>query len=162
MMRPALLAALITILPACSSDPNPEAAQAPRISTPQAIATVPDAGLPPQRLAPGKCGLFLWGMSAPRQFVLFAESPAASALVLMDGKPVTLPMTAAGGEVFGQFVTDMKFQDAASRTVVQVTLKPGEALEGGQRVDTGNILFRDAEGWETILPVTGVRACMPG
>lgn len=161
MMRPALLAALIAALAACSHDPRPAATEASR-NTPQAIAAVPDAGLPPQRLAPGKCGLFLWGMSAPRQFVLFAESPAASALVLMNGKAVTLPMTAAGGEVFGQFVTDMKFEEAASRTQVQVTLKPGEVLEGGQRVDTGNILFRDEQGWETILPVTGVRACMPG
>lgn len=162
MMRPALFAALIAALAACSSAPKPEATPASRSSTSQAIAGVPDAGLPPQRLAPGKCGLFLWGMSAPRQFVLFAESPAASALVLLDGKPVSLPMTASGGEVFGQFVTEMKFAEAATRTEVKVTLKPGDVLEGGQRVDSGNILYRNADGWETILPVTGVRACMPG
>lgn len=160
MMRPFLLAALIAALPACSHDPNPDAA--PPRSASQAIASVPEAGLPPQRLAPGKCGLFLWGMSAPRQFVLFAESPVTNALVLVNGAPVSLPMTAAGGEVFGQFVTDMRFADTASRTEVQVTLRPGEVLEGGQRVDSGNILYRNAEGWETILPVTGVRACMPG
>lgn len=162
MMRPALLAALIALLPACSSDPNPEAAPASRSSAPQAIAGVPDAGLPPQRLAPGKCGLFLWGMSAPRQFVFFAESPATSGLVLLDGAPVRLPVTSSGGEVFGQFVSELELKEAASGRVVEVTLKPGENLDGGQRVDSGNITIRDAQGWETILPVTGVRACIPG
>jgi hypothetical protein len=29
-------------------------------------------------------------------------------------------------------------------------------------VGSGNIQFRNAEGWETVLPVTGVRACIPG
>jgi hypothetical protein len=161
MMRPALLAALIAVLPACSHSPKPEAASAPA-STPQAISAVPDAGLPPQRLAPGKCGLFLWGMSAPRQFVFFAESPATSGLVLLDGGPVRLPVTSSGGEVFGQFVSELELEEAATGRVVEITLKPGENLDGGQRVDSGNITIRDAEGWETILPVTGVRACMPG
>lgn len=160
MMRPALLAALFTVLAACSHDPGPEAAK----PEPEAgaLSGVPDEGLPPQRLAPGKCGLFLWGMSAPRQFVFFAESPVTTALVLLEGQPVSLPVTAAGGEVFGQFVSQLKFADAAAGREVEVTLKPGEVLEGGQRVDSGNIVIRTAEGWETILPVTGVRACIPG
>jgi uncharacterized protein YfaS (alpha-2-macroglobulin family) len=71
-------------------------------------------------------------------------------------------VTAAGGEVFGQFVSQLKFADTAAGREVEVTLKPGEVLEGGQRVDSGNIVIRTAEGWETILPVTGVRACIPG
>ncbi len=160
MMRTALLAALLTALTACSHDAGRDAAKpAPEAS---ALSGVPDEGLPPQRLAPGKCGLFLWGMSAPRKFVFFAESPVTTGLVLLDGQPVSLPVTAAGGEVFGQFVSELRFADVASGREVEVTLKPGEVLEGGQRVDSGNIVIRTAEGWETILPVTGVRACIPG
>lgn len=55
-------------------------------------------------------------MSAPRPFVLFSESPSSSALALLESAPATLPLTRNGGEVFGQFVTDMTFADAASRT----------------------------------------------
>jgi hypothetical protein len=32
-------------------------------------------------------------------------------------------------------------------------------LEGGQRIESGVINIRDHEGWDTKLPVLGVRAC---
>jgi len=159
-MRALLLASAIAAMTACAGTPD----ASPAADTQSAAATrdVPAEGLLPQRLAPGQCGLFLWGMSAPRKFVFFTEGTAGDALILIDDMATRLPMTSAGGDVFGQFLTQMGFTDAATGSTVVVTIEPGEALEGGQRVDTGNILFRNAEGWETILPVTGVRACMPG
>ncbi|MEQ9505755.1 MAG: hypothetical protein RLO80_05755 [Hyphomonas sp.] len=100
-------------------------------------------------------------MSAPRKFVFFTNG-AGSALVLVNETPVSLPMSSAGGNVFGQFMTSMTFRNAATNQSVTVVIDPGEPLEGGQRVESGTLQFLDPEGWETILPVTGVRACMPG
>lgn len=71
-------------------------------------------------------------------------------------------MATARGDVFGQFLTDMEYVTGVPISRVSISIRPGEILEGGQRVESGNILFTRADGWETILPVTGVRACMPG
>ena len=160
MTKPLFLAAALCALAACASSPEQAAAKAAAAAP--AISTVPAEGLPPQRLARGECGLFLWSMSAPRRFVFFTKGSSGDALVLIGDKTTSIPMTSAGGDVFGQFLTKMTFEDLASKAKVTVSIEPGKPLEGGQRVGSGNIQFRDAEGWETVLPVTGVRACMPG
>jgi hypothetical protein len=161
MTRSALFVLAAAALAACAGTPkeNPAATAETRAA---AIDSVPDTGLPPQRLEPGQCGLFLWSMSAPRKFVFFSEATSGAALVLIDDVPVRVKMTSAGGDVFGQFLTNSEFQDAATGRIVQVMINPGEPLEGGQRVESGNLLVHNADGWETVLPVTGVRACLPG
>ncbi len=160
MMRTLTLICALSLASACAS--SSAVREAPKPSAPQVAArTVPEAGLPPQRLEPGQCGLFLWGMSAPRKFVFFTDG-TGSASVLANDTPASLPMSSAGGDVFGQFMTSMTFRHPANGQSVTVAILPGEQLEGGQRVESGTIQFRDSEGWETILPVTGVRACLPG
>ncbi len=98
----------------------------------------------------------------PQQAIIEHVIAGGDALVLIGDKPTSIPMTSAGGDVFGQFLTKMTFEDLASEAMVTVSIEPGKPLEGGQRVGSGNIQFRNAEGWETVLPVTGVRACIPG
>jgi hypothetical protein len=44
---------------------------------------------------------------------------------------------------------------------ITVSVVPGENIEGGQRISSGKILMTDPEGWETIMPVLGLRACQP-
>ena len=160
MMKRACLLATISLLTACASSTEAPAAGKPAAQP--AISAVPSEGLPPQRLLPGQCGLFLWGMSAPRKFVFFLEGSSGEALILVDDVPTSMTMATAGGEVFGQFLTEMRFGASANGPAISVSLTPGEVLEGGQRVDTGHLLIKSPEGWETILPITGVRACMPG
>lgn len=160
MMRTLTLICAVSLATACASSSTVR--KTPTTSAPEMAArTVPEEGLPPQRLKPGECGLFLWGMSAPRKFVFFTDG-TGTALVLDNDTPVSLPMSSAGGDVFGQFMTRMTFRNSSNGQSVSIAIEPGEALEGGQRVEGGTIQFRDSEGWETILPVTGVRACMPG
>ncbi len=159
-MRTLTLLCAASLVTACASSPknsNAIAMSAPDLAT----STVPSEGLPPQRLEPGQCGLFLWGMPAPRKFVFFTDGNG-SATVLIHDAPVALPMASAGGDVFGQFMTEMTFSDSGAGRSVTLSIKPGEVLEGGQRVASGTLQFRESEGWETILPVTGVRTCLPG
>lgn len=160
MIRSLSVPVAAALLAACSTAPSGNTEKA--IAATEAAARAPAEGLPPQRLTPGECGLFLWGMAAPRKFVFFAKATSGDALVLIDDAPKTLAMAGASGDVFGQFLTEMEYAGAASARRVKVSLKPGEVLEGGQRVESGTILFIGADGWETVLPVTGVRACMPG
>lgn len=161
MMKPLTVLLMAGFLAACTSTPDEDARTA-AAALPAVARDVPVDGLPPQRLAPGECGLFLWGMSAPRKFVFFSKGTSGEALVLIEDQPQRIEMTSAGGDVFGQFLTEMSFRDSAAGTDVAVTLNPGEPLEGGQRVASGSLLMRKADGWETVLPVTGVRACLPG
>lgn len=161
MMKPLTILLVAGLASACASPPE-NTAPVPASAAPAGVQDVPSDGLPPQRLSPGECGLFLWGMSAPRKFVFFSEGTSGEALVLIEDLPKVVTMTSAGGDVFGQFLTEMSFQDTAASTRIGVTLNPGEPLEGGQRVESGSLLIRKADGWETVLPVTGVRACMPG
>lgn len=155
----AVLSLLITA--ACSSAPKAEdPAALTRLAAPS--AEVPVEGLPAQKLAPGECGLFLWGMSAPRRFVFFTEASSGQALILHDNAPQKLTVTEAGGEVFGQFFTETGYTAPGADWTVTLSLTPGELLEGGQRVRSARLVTRGADGWETVLPVTGVRACMPG
>lgn len=160
MIRILTFALTSALLAACST--SPAANSAKTISAAEAAARAPAEGLPPQRLTPGECGLFLWGMAPPRKFVFFAKATSGDAMVLIDDTAKSLPMATASGDVFGQFLTEMEYAGAASAQRVKVSLKPGEILEGGQRVESGTILFIGADGWETVIPVTGVRACMPG
>ncbi|KCZ95008.1 hypothetical protein HHI_07162 [Hyphomonas hirschiana VP5] len=125
-------------------------------------ADIPVEGLPPQTLAAGECGLFLWGMAAPRRFTFFTEASSGEALMLHEGAPMTLVVTDSNGEVFGQFFTQIQYLSADGKWSVNLTLNPGEVLEGGQRVESGRLVTTGADGWETVLPVTGVRACIPG
>lgn len=160
MIRIFLLVSMIGLVAACAGGPNPVADSSAAVAS--AIRSVPKDGLSPQRLEPGQCGLFLWGMSAPRKFVFFKEGTSSDALILVDDVTTSVTMTSADGDVFGQFMTQMKFAKAGSGETVVATIEPGQPLDGGQRVESGTLLFRDANAWETVLPVTGVRACLPG
>ncbi|PKP83475.1 MAG: hypothetical protein CVT79_01340 [Alphaproteobacteria bacterium HGW-Alphaproteobacteria-18] len=150
------------ILAGCSTNSETRQARSAVTAMESPIAEVPSEGLPPQRLAAGECGLFLWGMAAPRRFTFFMEASSGEALVLHEGTAHRLVTTDTSGEVFGQFFTETHYLSADGSWSVNLNLKPGEVLEGGQRVESGRLVTTGADGWETVLPVTGVRACIPG
>ena len=163
MIRSATILAVSLGLAACASNgTSDEKAAAIAKAANQPAIDAPAEGLPPQQLKPGECGLFLWNMTAPRRFVFFTEATSGSALVLHEGQPVTLFATETGGDVFGQFFTETDYLSGDGRHAVRLTVNPGEMIDGGQRVETGRLVTLGADGWETVLPVTGVRACIPG
>lgn len=161
IFRSLLTLSLFLSVAGCSTAPrSEEPARIAKLATP--VPELPVEGLPPQKLAPGECGLFLWGMSAPRRFVFFAKASSATALFLHEGAPLQVALTDTGGEVFGQFFTETTYMTATGDMAVELVLTPGDILEGGQQVRSGRIVSRGKDGWETVLPVTGARACMPG
>jgi hypothetical protein len=162
MIRLIFITAACTLFSACATGPSEQSRSSPVQAMESPVSEVPVEGLPPQRLAAGECGLFLWGMAAPRRFTFFTKSTSGDALILLDGAPENLVVTDTNGEVFGQFFTETQYLSADGKWAVNLSLKPGELLEGGQRIESGRLVTTGADGWETVLPVTGVRACIPG
>ncbi|MBA4225268.1 MAG: hypothetical protein C0456_01440 [Hyphomonas sp.] len=162
MIRLLSISLIAGCLAGCASGPAAKQTASAVAAMESPVAEVPAEGLPPQKLAAGECGLFLWGMAAPRRFTFFTEASSGEALVLHNGAAQRLIVTDTDGEVFGQFFTETQYLSADGTWSVNLSLKPGEMLEGGQRVESGRLVTTGADGWETVLPVTGVRACIPG
>lgn len=163
------IAAMMTglALAGCASGGN--GAQATRESPASAAAgspltpateLVPQSGLGPQALERGECGLFLWSKTAPDRFIFFQKAQSGEALMKIGADTVLVSQTANRGEIFGQFMTEQAFA-APGGQQVWLGFEPGESLDGGQRVASGQLKITSPEGWRTLVPVLGVRACQP-
>ena len=117
------------------------------------------AGIGAQDLAPGECGLFLWTVAEPRELTFFSKAGTQSALADFGGDTQSLTLTDASGELFGQFMTSMNFDITGGGGSMTLSIEAGELIDQGQRTKAARLLFVDADGWETIVPVAGVRAC---
>ena len=157
-----LLSLLIVAMAACSSTPDvdPEEARAIIMAQRPAIDSVPSSGLGPQELPAGECGLFLWSKTDLTKFIFYTKALSDEALFAQGETPITLFRTSAGGSIFGQFNTRMRYQSVDGRKL-ELEIVPGDILDGGQRIERGLLSLTDSEGWQTKLPVLGVRACQP-
>jgi len=123
-----------------------------------AIDSIPQSGLGPQELMAGECGLFLWSQTDVTKFIFFSKALTGTASFAQGDVPIQLAQATAGGDIFGQFNTSMRYRSRDGRQL-QLTIVQGEELDGGQRIESGLLTMTDAEGWLTKLPVLGVRAC---
>lgn len=147
----ALASVSISACTSTSAKPDPTIA-------PEAPAAGTRSGdLPPQTLAAEECGMFLWTATEPRRFIFFSKAQSRAGKLSIEGVEVLLAEASARGDLFGQFMTETVYK--ASDRVVTVTVAPGETIEDGQRISGGKITLQDADGWETIIPVLGLRAC---
>lgn len=157
------LALAAVLLSACAATPG-----APAVPPAVAATTAaPDlenriGELPPQQLAPGQCGLFLWGKSVPPQLVLFGTGREGQARMVLDGRAVDLVRaTAEGDPVFGQFPRQ-SFALAGAEIGLTLEFERRPDLVGGAMVPRGLLELRDAAGWSQVMPVAGLIGCQPG
>jgi hypothetical protein len=144
----------MAMLPACASKP------APAQTVMSAANVIARSGeLPSQTLAPGACGLFLWTQAEPVRFVFFAEAGSDKAVMNIGGTQSPLELTSVGGSLFGQFMTQTTYRSPDGN--VGLSFKPGEPLDGGQRIEAGRLSLVSRDGWETMIPVLGLSACQP-
>ena len=160
-MKHVLAAALglsIALAGCQSNDVDPAEQRQRMLAMKPAIDSIPSSGLGPQDLAPGDCALFLWSQTDVSKFIFFSRALSGSALFAQGEVPIVMAQTRAGGDIFGQFNTRMGY-DAEDGRTLDLKIEPGDILEGGQRIESGLLTMVDGEGWETKLPVLGVRAC---
>ena len=72
----------------------------------------------------------------------------------------TMALVRQGGTLFGQFMTEMDYTTIEGETM-SLRITPGEMVDGGQKISTGRIKLLNDGGWETVIPVAGLRACQP-
>ncbi|MEZ5998424.1 MAG: hypothetical protein R3B98_07000 [Hyphomonas sp.] len=152
MIVPALAMGLV--LAACAGTPKqtPSPASAP-VGTPM-------TSLPAQNLAAGECGLFLWSLQSPHNLIFFRKAGASTADSVLTGMETPLNVQSEGGKVFGQFLTDATYEARGGQRV-SVSLVPGDMIQDGQRTKSAEIRVQSPEGWETIIPASGLTACIP-
>lgn len=157
-MMKAMISALgaAVFLAACASTPD----NGNTSRSVSAIDNVPRVGLSAQTLEPGECGLFLWSKTDISRFAFFSKALSGTAVFKPAEEELKLTQARSRGTIFGQFTTDMGYT-ASNGSEVGLTFTPGETLTGGQRIENGLITITDQDGWQTKLPLLGVRACQP-
>jgi hypothetical protein len=122
---------------------------------------VPEVGnLPAQDLAAGECALFLWTQGSPRRFIYFSRAGSQTAETMLSETQQTVALVRQGGTLFGQFMTEMDYASIEGETI-SLRITPGDLVDGGQKISAGRIKLLNDGGWETVIPVTGLRACQP-
>lgn len=118
--------------------------------------TVSSTGqLPTQTLGEGKCGIFAWTASAPRQFVFFAENQSQTAKYWNERQfdlNTATPVDFTAGPVLASY-TDRDGKN------LMLKLLLGQEIDGGVRVESGRIIRNTDSGWEDIQPIAGVYSC---
>ena len=97
---------------------------------------------------------------APRRFIYFSKAGSQTAETMLSETQQTMALVRQGGTLFGQFMTEMDYTTIEGETM-SLRITPGEMVEGGQKISTGRIKLLNDGGWETVIPVAGLRACQP-
>lgn len=156
-MRMLLIAGIGLAAAGCVSGPN---------TAPPAAVAADEASalldrLPPQSLAPGRCGLFLFAVAEPHAFLVFEDETGRRASILHDGQVHEMGVTAqdnsfAPGDRFRRV-----YLDQTSGRVFTLTGRVGEETGSGPRLEAALLRVRELDGLEVVTPVSGVRSCRP-
>ncbi len=149
-MRVWLLSLAVFSLAACETiTPTPK---------PEPEAPKPANGLSAQELAAGECGLFFWSKSTPRTFVFFQKQGESFAKYYHQGIETSIVADAniPGFTESSQIDIVYAGQDGVS---INVKGKFSQIIEDGVRVPSGSISVEKPDGWQEIIPVSGVYVC---
>lgn len=151
MKRSVLILVAVISLAGCATAP----AEKPK-TTP--LAVIDKDALPAQELSKGSCGLFFWSMTSPKHFVFFQKEGADKAQLFFDGRAQKISAQ--------QVTTGLEDNSGIKLSYIgpyteEITVKGvyGEQLEGGRRISEAAILIGKDDGWQEIVPVSGLYAC---
>lgn len=115
--------------------------------------------LPAQKLAPGRCGLFLWSKTERPVFILYATDTPARALVRIGNREHRLDRKQSGGDAVLGHYEKQTFSGGKYSFEVDLAYDKEARLQDGAVIKTGVLRTRDSKGFETILPVGGMIGC---
>ncbi len=116
--------------------------------------------LPPQTLADGECGLFLWTrVGNDRLLAVFQRSTDSAILMQLKGKTVRLERDQADGR---SFLGIQEHQIVKNLDVTAELTFSGDSVEAiaqGLQVKRASLRLTDRDGWDVAMPVAGLIAC---
>lgn len=155
-MKYLVCAMAIAALAGCASMPGPSA------PVESAARTAPQASgeaLPPQTLAPGECGLFVWTSEAPHRFVLFEDERARRVKIAHGGEILELDVPPQRADFLPGDRFDRLYPAEGRERVFTLSGTVGEPTRSGVRIERALLKVRRADGTEIVRPVLGVRSC---
>jgi hypothetical protein len=127
-------------------------------AAPVAVTTVDVGTLPPQELAAGQCGLFLWTNSSDPRLV-FVSLSGGDARMVVDGEQLALARNAAEGqEYLGQFESQ-NFYSLEMNVALTIEVERRPNLVDGAVIPSATLRVTESNGWDTVIPVGGLIGC---
>ena len=156
-MKPLWTSVCALALAACAN--GAAVPPAPGPSEEPASAGAPAAGLPPQRLAEGACGLFLFERRPPNRFVVFEDLASRTVKIVHDGVIHELGVTEQTGALVAGEAFRRVYLDPERNMTFILTGEVGEETGSGPRLDDVLLTVRTLDGARTVRPLGGVRSC---
>lgn len=113
----------------------------------------PLSQLPPQNLASGECGLFIWTIGEPKRFIGFETHNQAK--LLLNGR--VKEVIRQEGEGLNALSRVFKTPQGES---IDLVLEPSDPIDKGQRF-LGRLTTQTEDGWDKIIPVMAISSCIP-
>jgi hypothetical protein len=122
------------------------------------VMTAQVGTLPPQELAPGQCGFFLWTNSSDPRLV-FVSLASGNARMVVNGENLDLSRNSAEGqEYLGQF-ENQNFQNPELNVALNIVVERRPNIVDGAVIPSATLRLTESNGWETVLPVGGLIGC---
>jgi len=124
----------------------------------RAAATTDANALPAQELANGACGIFFWSMTSPKHFVFFQKEGANTAEFFFDARAQKLRAEQVTSGLEDSYGVNLSYTGPSTE---KITVKGvySEVLDGGRRISDAAIIIGKDDGWQEIMPVSGLYAC---
>lgn len=121
-----------------------------------AASALPLDELPPQRLAPQRCALFLWDRDSQRRIAMATSGPAALTIA-RDGRTRTLAGAADDGAPVLGFTPRAVYRGDGLIIATDLAIEPTDV--GGAVVRDGTLTMTLADGTAIVAPVAGLIGC---
>ena len=139
-----LMISISFFLSGCGTTPDNQNESASNIASVQ-------TGLPPQKLSPGECGLFIWTTNQSRKFIGFETSNEGK--LFLDGQTLSV----ARVENEGLDARERRYE-LPNGEFATLSLEPGKSLKDGQSF-AGQIVSKTTDGWDRVTPVVALSNC---
>lgn len=114
--------------------------------------------LAPRDLNAGECGIFVWTADNARRFVFFSQTDSSTASWWGESGEIEIARTSSDGlPAFGQ--TPNQTYQLPDGGELNLKLGDPEEVDNGTRYRTGAITQKAANGWDKVMPVSGIAAC---
>lgn len=114
-----------------------------------------------QALPPAGCAAFLWTAAEPRQLVAMATAEPGSLRVVLDGKTVDLPRTAAEGAAARGLAAVSRYATGEVSASLELSAIERPDLRDGALAPEALLTVSQVGKDAIVMPVAGIIGCQP-